>query len=172
MIIILFGLAASGKTYIGDVIGKNFRFHHEDADQWLTKEMQQYIVEEKLFTLSMLDEFSKDIARNIELLSKIYPKLVISQALYFQKNRNMIKEYLETKLPEKEVLFLQIEADNDVIYKRLEQRGDWVSPDYASSMQQFFEPMHEAIILQNNQEGVENIIAQIKKIDKISSKIN
>lgn len=172
MIIILFGLSASGKTYVGNVIQEEFGFHHEDADQWLTEEMKQYVVDRKLFTLEMLDEFSTNIVNNIEDLSKKHKTLVVSQALYRQKNREMIRESLAYKLPDKNILFIQVDAEKKTIYKRLNFRGDWVSPEYAKTMEPFFEPMESAIVLKNNSEGNEEIIKQMKNIYMIAKKSN
>ena len=165
MIIIVFGLAASGKTYIGNILEKDFDFHHEDADQWLTNEMQQYVHHKKLFTLEMLDDFTRIIIKNIEFIQKKHSNVVISQGLYRKKNR----EDIERHFSEQKIMFLQIEADDEVIHQRLLKRGDWISSDYASSMRQYFEPMNGARIIYNNQTE-EEILSQlliIKEINKI-----
>lgn len=128
MIIIIFGLAASGKTYVGKVISKYFNCHHTDADRWLSPEMKEYIVEKKLFTIDMLEDFTLNIIGNIEILREEHKNLVISQALYRQKNRDTIKQYFSTNAPHEDLLFLQIEANDDIIYNRLVARGDWVFP--------------------------------------------
>lgn len=169
MIIIIFGLAASGKTYIGKILNKNFGIHHEDADRWLNQEMKEYIVEKKLFTLEMLEDFTLNIIANIEILREKYKNIVISQALYRQRNRETIKEYFSLKAPEEKLLFLQIDANDDIIYKRLLSRGDWVFPEYARSMKQFFEPMEGATIIQNNREGEDEITKQLQRLEVLSS---
>jgi gluconate kinase len=163
MIIIVFGLAASGKTYVGRVINKHFNIHHEDADQWLSGDMKQYISEKKVFTLGMLENLTSNIIANIERLVSKHSKVVISQALYREKNRDAIKKHF----PANELLFLQVEANDDVIHQRMVQRGDWVLPDYAASMRLFFQPMQEAKVINNNVPGEEALIEQLKNIPEL-----
>lgn len=164
MIVIIFGLAASGKTYVGKTLAKFSSFHHEDADHWLSSEMKQYITEKKQFTLEMLESFTNNIIVNIEQLRKTHKNLVITQALYRQKNRKILKEYFEHK---DEILFLQLEVDDQIIHNRLIKRADWVFPEYAESMKKYFEPMEEAKIIRNNKEGEEEIIKQLAIINLI-----
>lgn len=166
MIIIIFGLAAAGKTYIGKTISDNYNFYHEDADLWLSDDMQNYVKDQKHFTSNMLDDFTKNIIANIENLKNKHKNIAISQALYRTINRNTIKEYFESKGIN--ILFIQIEASDEVIYQRLVSRGDWILPNYAASMRKFFQPMPEAIIIKNNQVGNEAIIEQLENIPEIA----
>lgn len=166
MIVIIFGLAASGKTYIGNIISNNFNFYHEDADLWLSTDMQNYVKEQKHFTPNMLDNFTAKIINNIEEIKSKHINIVITQALYRSHNRNTIKEYFLEK--NQEILFIQIEANDEVIHNRLVSRGDWVLPDYASSMRKFFQPMPEAVIINNNQTGEKSIIEQLLNIPQIA----
>ncbi len=168
MIIIVFGLTASGKTYIGKILNKYFDFHHEDADHWLSADMEQYIVEKKLFTIQMLEDFTSKIITNIELLRATHKNIVITQALYRNKNREAIKEYFISK---EEIIFLQVNAADDIIYQRLIKREDWVLPEYAASIRQFFEPMINVNHIQNNQEGEAMIIKQLELIPELMAKI-
>lgn len=164
MIIIVFGLAASGKTYVGQVISNYFDFYHEDADQWLSSDMEQYVSEKKVFTLGMLENLTSNIIANIERLNDKHGNLVISQALYRKKNRETIQKHFSSK----DLIFINVEASDEVIYQRLVKRGDWIMPDYASSMRQFFQPMEGAVTINNNQFGEESIVSQLKNIPKIS----
>lgn len=164
MIVIIFGLAASGKTYIGKLLGNKTNFHHIDADAWLTNQMKNYVLEQKHFTLEMLDEFTQEIISNIEKLQESFQDIIISQALYRTVNRNAIMDYFTKK--NQEIIFIQVEVDDEVILKRLIARGDWVSPEYASSMKQYFQPMPEAFKLNNNNYSDEEIISQFNSIIK------
>lgn len=166
MIIIIFGLAAAGKTYVGKVLSNYFDFYHEDADLWLSEDMQNYITEQKNFTLDMLDDFTAKIINNIEKLKNKHDNIVITQALYRSHNRNIIKEYFSSK--NQKILFIQVDASDDIIHQRLVDRGDWVLPDYASSMHKFFQAMPEATIINNNQTGERLIIEQLLTISEIS----
>lgn len=160
MIIVVFGLAASGKTYVGKVINKYFNFYHEDADQWLSGDMKQYVSEKKVFTLGMLEDLTSNIIANIERLSAKYDNIVISQALYRDKNRKTIQKHFASQ----GLMFIHVEASDEVIYQRLVERGDWIMPEYASSMRKFFQPMEDSVIINNDKFGEESIIKQLKEI--------
>lgn len=162
MIIILFGLAASGKNYVGKTLSDNFDFYYQDADQWLTEEMQEYIKDGKLFTFEMLASFSEILINNINKLNQVHPNLIISQALYRQENRNQI----EKSFSKKSLLFIQIEASDELIYKRIIDRGGDVTPSYADSMHQFFESQKNALSIENNIDGSDHIIKQFKDVIK------
>lgn len=160
MIVILFGLSGVGKTYIGDIIAKHFNYHHEDADKWLTDEMKLCIETKKSFTTGMLAEFTQIMIKNIEDLSKIYPKLVISQGLYRRKNRDEIKEHFFCD----QLMFIEVRASYKTIAKRIAKRANLVSPGYALVIEKFFEPMEDAHIIDNDQAGEESIITKLQKI--------
>ena len=164
MIIVVFGLAASGKTYIGKILNKYFDFYHEDADLWLSTDMKEYISKKKNFTLNMLEGFTSNIITNIEKLKGKHSNVIISQALYRKKNRDMIQEHFASK----DLMFLQVEASDEMIHQRLVKRGDWVLPGYAASMRQFFQPMENVDIINNNQFGEDSIIEQLLNIPEIA----
>lgn len=166
MIIIIFGLAAAGKTFVGNIISKHFDFHFEDADAWLSSEMKEYVKDQKHFTLDMLDNFTKNIIRNIEQLKQKYNNIAISQALYRSNNRETIQKFFKDKGIK--TLFLHVDAPDQVIYERLIYRGDWILPSYAKSMRKFFQPMDEAIKIDNEKPGEEIILKQLYKIDEIT----
>jgi shikimate kinase len=160
MIVVIFGLAAAGKTHVGRILSANFDFHHQDADEWLTEEMHQFIIDKKLFTLEMLDNFTNIIINNIKRLNKIHPNIIITQALYRQKNRNQIAQYFL----DKPILFIQIDVADQIIHQRLIDRGGLVTSDYASDMYKFFEADSNARLIENNLYGKEQIIKQFKNI--------
>jgi len=160
MIIIVFGLAASGKTYVGKLIAKHFGYHHEDADQWLLDDMKQAIEQKQNFTLEMLDGFTKNVIKHIKNLSHKYPNLVISQAFYRQENRDKILK----NFPEENLIFIQVDANDKVILKRLKSRGDWVDEKYAAEMRRYFEAMDQVKIINNDRFGEYDIIRQLEEI--------
>ena len=162
IIIIVFGLSATGKSYIGKVLQTYFNFHYEDADNWLPEEMKDYVHQKKLFSLEMLDNYTNIIISKIKNLSQAHPKLVISQALYRQKNREQIQHFF----PSQKLIFLQVEADKNIINQRIIDRGDWVDLDYAKEMHSYFQPMIDAKIIINNDNGERSLIMQLNQILK------
>lgn len=160
MIIIVIGLAASGKNYVSEVIAEHFDFHHQDADLWLLPEMKQAILKGENFTFAMLDDFTQAIIENIQLLKEKHTKLVISQALYRDKNRQKIIR----NFPDDNLLFIQVDSDDEIILERLKKRGDWISPEYAELMHKYFQPMHSAKKINNNIQGPTEIISQLHNL--------
>lgn len=157
---IVFGLAGAGKTYVGKVMHEHFGFYHADADAWLPEEMKNYIVENKLFTLEMLHNYVEIIIANIVALKEKHPRLVVTQALYRQKNR----QQLQQAFPNCNLRFIQVDAADEIIMQRIIARSDWIEPNYAFNMRQYFEPMPNASVIINNEKGAEHIIAQLKTI--------
>lgn len=166
MIVIVFGLAASGKTYLGRLISRHFGYHHEDADGWLTESMKQCIADGTLFTFEMLDDYTEKIIANIEELQKDHSHIVITQALYRTKNRDVIKDYF-TNHPEgkQDIVFLQVEAEDEIIYQRVVDRGDWVSPEYAKENRVWFQAMEDAFVIRNEGSGDDHLIEQLSKLE-------
>lgn len=157
MIAIVFGLAGAGKTYVGKVMHEHFGFYHADADAWLPEKMKNYITENKLFTLDMLHDFVEIIIANVAKLKEKHPRLVITQALYRQKNRQQIQRaFAECNLQ-----FIQVDADDAVIMQRIIARSDWIEPNYAFNMRQYFQSTPSATVIFNNENGAQHIIQQL-----------
>jgi gluconate kinase len=161
MLIIVFGLAASGKTYVGKLIAEYLGFHHEDADQWVSDEMKQYIEQKLTITDEIREKFTDNIINNIEIIRKKHDNIVISQALYRQKNRQKIKEHFF----DQELKFVQVTASYATIMRRLSNRKDWIDKEYAINMSKNFEPEeNQAFILNNDLDGKKEALFQIKNI--------
>ena len=155
MLIIVFGVAGSGKTYVAKLIAKHFGFHHEDADQWLPQSMQSAIHAKQQFTKEMLAEFTDIIISNIQ--KQTHENLVVSQGLYREENRQAIlKAFPKAK-------FLQVNASPATIHTRLAHRKDWVDYEYALSMYKRFEPMPRAYVLENDAKGEAAILKQLRR---------
>jgi gluconokinase len=160
MLVIVFGLAASGKNYVSEVLARHYGFRHIDADQWLTEEMIKCIANRQFSTPEMRFKYTQNIINNIaSLLESGEKNLVISQALYKEENR----QQLAAAYPN--AVFLQIEASVENIKRRLEERDDWIDFEYAKAIMKSFEPMPNYIIIQNNESGEEQLLTQLKKVN-------
>lgn len=160
MIVILFGLSGTGKTYIGNIIEKYFDFFHLDADQLLTEDMNKYIKNGQILTTKMLKEFLSVIIEKISILKKTHTKIVVSQGLYRSKYRNLIKD----KFINHNIKFIQIIANDEITKARIKHRNNYISEEYANKILQYFEPMENSNIIINNNVGDELLIKEIKKI--------
>lgn len=155
MVIILFGLAGVGKTYAGEVLSQKYGFHFVDGDAWLTDDMRNVIAKKSNFTQEMIDEFTNVIIANIKALKdRGVNNIIFSQALYRQKNRKQIMKSIA------DVNFVQVNAKDEVIEKRILSRGNTVNLAFARSFQEYFQPMPNVCIINNNSDGQDEILKE------------
>jgi len=154
MLIILFGLAGSGKNFVGEIFHQHpFSFEFMDGDHYLTQEMRDAIASKQSFTQDMRDQFTEEL---IDKISKSNAEnLVVASAFYKEKNRQqLLAAFPDAKL-------ILIEADLDHIQNRLLERND-IGPDYAKKIKINFEQpidFHGTIL---NNAGKEEVIEQIE----------
>lgn len=144
MLYFFYGLAGSGKTYVGQWFAREYHFHFEDADQWLTTEMQAAISNSVPFTQAMRDHYFEIIITNIKSLQKRFPNLVISQACYKEKNRQQLRDAFT------DLQFILIEAQKSVLVNRLLIRKSEATLEYANQITRQFEPPVGNVIRINN----------------------
>lgn len=144
MIVILFGLAGSGKNYVGELLSQETSFHFWDADNILTDEMLQCIQTKMPFTQAMRDRYFLNVMHHLNELNKQYENIIVSQAFYKDKNRI---EYLK-HFPQ--LIFIQVTASMDVLSQRLAQRNT-IDRHYLEQIsQQFEQPTHDYFLLEND----------------------
>ena len=161
MIIILFGLSGSGKSYIGNLIAENFGFLHLDGDQFLTSEMLTAIEKMQVFTQAQVDYYTDLLINKVQEYHQVSSKIVISQGLYRAKNRLEISNRLSNI---DEVVFVQV---NSVLREeRIKNRDNLISKDYAKRIELNFEEMKNALQIENSLEGSEHILAQLNDLLK------
>lgn len=144
MLYFFYGLAGSGKTYVGQWFAREYNYHFEDADQWLTTEMQEAIRNSQPFTQAMRDHYFDIIVANIKLLQNRYPNLVISQACYKEKNRQQLRDAFP------DIQFILIEVQKSVLVNRLLIRKSEATLEYANQITRQFEAPVGNVIRINN----------------------
>lgn len=160
MIIFLFGKPGTGKNFIGDLIAENFNFYHYDADKDIPRFLVEKIRSGQLATDEERIEFYNIVINNLNSLKIKYQNIVVSQALVKEKFRKMMIDYFP------EIKFIYVQADKNLVAKRLLEREHFVSKKYVDELEIFFEePKVKHFILENNG-GVAEIIKQIKKLIK------
>lgn len=158
MLIVLFGLAGSGKSFVGQVLANVFHYYFWDADEVLPVKMQECIRDKKPFTQDMRDELTQIIINKTNELRNNHQNIVISQALYKEKNRREI----QTHFPD--ALFIQIKSNSKIITQRLKTRHNWVDEDYAKKLEVNFElPILAHHVIINNKDEAE-LINQLKQL--------
>lgn len=151
----LFGLAGSGKSFVGDLIAEHTgRFiYHADSD--LTDTMKRALALQRPFTETMRDEFFATIVEKIRQMRCEHQQLVVTQAVYKRRHRAL----LNSAIPDME--FIMVDAQDGLIAKRLKQRTDGISQYSAAALRSDFEPPDVSTkILQNNRDR-QHIIKQL-----------
>ena len=129
----LIGLAGVGKNYVGDLIGRLWNYHVYHADDDLPADMREAVDKNVLWTEEQVDGFYALIRRRALELLEAHPKVVITQATYFQRYRDLMREAIP------DIEFLWITADHDVNVRRIRERSDYVSVEYFESTLSYFE---------------------------------
>jgi len=129
----LIGLAAVGKSYVGDLLGRLCGYHVYHADEDLPAEMQEAVQRNELWTEEQVDGFHAIIRRRTQELLQAHPRVVVTQATYFQKYRDLMREAVP------DIEFRWVVADHEVNVRRIRERKDYVSVEYFESTLHYFE---------------------------------
>lgn len=165
MLVVLFGLAGAGKTYVGKFLGEKSNFYFWDAGEALTDEMKERICEKRSFTQAMRDRYFTIVIERMKLLCAEHEHVVVSQAFYKNKNR----EQVLSTFPD--CLFIQVSIEFKILLKRLRERNNSVDEDYANKISINFEtPTHHYYSIHNNMENNDtSLITQFMSIHTLNS---
>lgn len=165
MLVVLFGLAGSGKTYVGKLLSVKSDFYFWDADEALTDEMKEYIRDKRSFTQAMRDRYFSIVIERMKILCTEHEHVVVSQAFYKNKNR----EQVLSEFPDS--LFIQVSVEFKALLKRLRERNNSVDEDYATQISVNFEaPTHQYYLINNNLENdEESLVRQFILIPRLAS---
>lgn len=134
MKLLLFGEIGSGKSFIGDLLAREFGLHYHDADTDLPPEIAGAIRRHEPLTDAMRDAFVDRIEARIAVLSSAHSRFVIAQALF----RNRHRARLLAAFPG--LTFVWVQSPSAQIERRLQMRtGHLATTYYASLVNPFFE---------------------------------
>lgn len=156
-ILFLFGVAGSGKSFVGDLIGEQAGWFVYHADDDITNEMRLALKEKRSFTHAMRDQYFPIIVEKILSLQQDHEHLVITQGVYKQRHR----DFLSNKIPNMEMIF--IDAPDQLISRRLTNRSDGIKSTSAAALRLDFEPPIEGIKTIHNDASSERIISQLNQ---------
>lgn len=151
----LIGLAGVGKNHVGDLIGRLFEYHVYHADSDLPAGMREAVANNEPWTREQVDGFHSIIRRRTRELLEVHPRVVVTQATYFQRYRDLISE----EVPEIE--FLWIVADHEVNLRRIRERQDYVSVEYFEATLHYFETPPAGTKRIRNNGSDEEIVRQL-----------
>lgn len=156
--IFLFGIAGSGKSYVGDLIAQSGPWFVYDADDDITEAMQRALSDNRPFTDSMRDEYFAQLILKIQQLSSQHPHLLITQAVYKQKHRDLLQKHF----PDMDMIWIQ--ASDTTIQQRLRQRHNGISTESAAALRHDFEIPGPNFITLHNEGNNQSLIQQLNEI--------
>jgi gluconate kinase len=132
-IIFLFGLAGSGKSYVGDLIARYTGWFVYHADEDITEAMQQALDEQRPFSEAIRDEFFAQLTSKIRQLASQHPNLIVTQAVYKQRHRDLLEQHIAG------LEFVWVKASDEMIEQRLQSRHYGIEPASAAALRDDFE---------------------------------
>jgi gluconokinase len=159
MLLVLFGLSGSGKNYVGRLLRDEFGLFFYDADDDLLPEMRDAIRRQAVIPDHLRDKFFENLVVRIRELREQESRLVVSQAIYKEKHRELILR----NFPDAQ--FVWVKASPEVIADRLSRRTDNPATlDYAQKILAIFEPPKIKHFVLDNGDGREEVRRQIEHI--------
>lgn len=159
MIIIVFGLPGSGKTYLASKLAKNIGAHHISSDVIRKKLVKSptYSKDEKLLIYKeMFDIMCYYISRN--------EHLILDGTFYTASIRNTFIEQIN--LLGGEIKFIEVKADKVTIKERLTQKRKDSDADYNiyTLIEREFEPyVTDHLILFSTNDNINELLKEATK---------
>ncbi len=157
-VLFAFGTPGVGKSFVGRILHHEYGYFHYEADEDLTVDMIEAIQKEQVFTDLMRQNYFDIIIEKIQFLQHKYDKIVVTQALIKEKNRQQIKNAIL------DVQFLHVIAAVKNINQRLKIRDNWVSIAYANQIREIFEPPRMPHITIDNNLDKKHVMLQLDAV--------
>lgn len=160
MILIVFGLPGTGKTYISKIIEKEFGFFFYDGDTDLTPEMKESIAKQITFTNDMRNIFFNKLLQRVKQLQKKHINIVLAQTFIKEKFRALfLKQFPDAR-------FILVQTNTKLRETRLAHRTNYpLDIEYARTMCINFEkPRITHSVVDNNNDGETETITKLKTI--------
>ena len=156
MIIIVFGLPGSGKSYFASRLAKELKAKYVSSD----------VVRKQLFTVRKYSGEEKtkvyDVMKKKE---KVLRGMVLKQSLvitfYKESIRNKFKE--TAKAFKEKIIFIEVWADQKIVLKRLSMKREHSEADFSIHLyiKKVFEPLEsDHLIIQSTQENIMEMMGE------------
>lgn len=156
----LFGQPGAGKTFIGEILQKNFGFFHYDGDLAIPKKLIHALKRHEVVSDAIRDDFFSKLITHVKTYKKKNQNLAVSQTFIKEKYREQfLRAFPET-------FFILITANTVIREKRLQKENNFeLSLFYWRKMATIFEsPKIEHHIIVNNAKGEKEVSQQLRKI--------
>lgn len=162
-VVVVFGLPASGKSYVGEVLKDRFGYFVYEADRDLPTDMKRALLISHTVTDEMRDRFFSKVVARIKSLRSKYKKLVVTQTFIREKYREkVLKEFPGAK-------FILVKAKVSTRQRRLKNEKRFpLKVDYVRKMNELFEtPGLEYSSISNEIEGPDYLKKQLTEVLQI-----
>lgn len=146
MIYLLFGEMGSGKTHLGEELSYHLKCPFYDGDDVLPARLQAKVSNAQLLNIDEVDSYIKEyLIPYIKKVSQESEDLILSQALYTHRHRQMIKGKFYPSIK-----WIEVRAPFETQMKRLWSRPQgWRWCINAMLSKPWYEPMKNSIIINN-----------------------
>ena len=154
MIVIVFGLPGSGKSYFASKLAMKLRAEYMNSDVIRNRlfAVKEYTPEEKT---KVYDEMFREMIKAIKQSENIILDATFYQKSIRTKFREAAKEFGQR------IVFIEVWADQKIINERLSRKRPNSDADYAVylAIKEVFEPMNrEHLILQSTQDNIDEMM--------------
>lgn len=157
----LYGLSGVGKSWVADNLAAYFGWRVYHADDDITDEMRQALVESRPFTPAMRDSYFERLAQLIrKRLSDAggQQDIIVSQGAYKKSHR----QYLAAEIPGFRAVW--VEAPDVLWERRIKDRQVGISLSSARALQADFEPPDGSADRLVNDADFAHVLAQFQKL--------
>ncbi|MEO8961144.1 MAG: ATP-binding protein [Ginsengibacter sp.] len=166
MIVIVFGLPGSGKSYFASRFAKMINAGYVNSDK-LRKEMFTERVysdkEKKVVYDTMLEQMKKAVQQN--------NNLVLDGTFHKKDTRKLFVEEIQM-LGEDEILFIEVWADEEIIRERVKKARPYSEADFKvyQFINQHNEPLDEPhLVLQSTNDNLNEMLQRASEYLKIKN---
>ena len=163
MIIIVFGLPGSGKSYFASRLAKELKAKYVSSDR-IRKQLFSIIKYSEQQKMKVYEVLMKEMKEAIQQGKDI----VIDATFYLVSIRNKFKETADVF--KEKILFIEVWADQEIILERLQVRREYSDADYSVYLhiKEVFEPLEEEhLILRSTQENIKEMLQAAFKYIRI-----
>ncbi len=160
MILFIFGLPGSGKSFVAEVIKNSFGYTIHNGDDDLPTHMKTALFEKKEITDAMRKEFTHNLIKTVNSLLKISAHIVVHQTLL----KTFMRDKLKTAFPD--AIFILIQTQKIIREQRYMKRLYFnLGIPYLRIMCAQFEPPNTNYIqIENNDVGEKAVTEQLSQI--------
>lgn len=165
MIIMIFGLPGSGKSYFAENLAKVFGATYLSSDQ-VRKELSH----NPKYSEDQKRQVYENMLGRLERLCKENAVVILDATFYKKAIRQQFIE--KTALIKQSMIFIEVQASEEIIHNRVSEPRQHSDADFQvyKKIKNQFEPMEEThLVLQSTNDNIEAMLTEAKEYIKSKS---